>query len=325
MRVSTWTLGRFRNPDALTASSALVKLRPLMDFAAYLEQTRRDVDQFLESLMPGEEDPPATLHKAMRYSLFAGGKRLRPILAIAAYETIGGSSRAILSCAAAVELIHTYSLIHDDLPAMDNDDYRRGKLTNHKVFGEALAILAGDALLTMAFEMVSRADLMDGVHPEAQVRVVQELAKGAGDAGMVAGQVADIEAEGKDIALATLEGIHRWKTGKLIRASVRIGAVLAGASPSELENLTGYAEEVGLAFQIADDVLNVTGTREELGKDPNTDASRGKKTYAAFFGVDEALRLAQERVSSAIRHLEKFDSRAEPLRDLARYITARKS
>ena len=296
-----------------------------MDIKTYLEEKRQDVDRFLDSVMPPESAPPANLHKAMRYSLFAGGKRVRPILTIAAYEAVGGSSPTILPLASSLELIHTYSLIHDDLPAMDNDDYRRGKLTNHKVFGEAMAILAGDALLTMAFDIVSRPDLVDGLDPRSQVRVIQELAAGAGNVGMVGGQVADIEAEGKDIDLATLEGVHRWKTGRLIRASVRIGGIAGGATAEQVDRLTAYAEDIGLAFQIADDVLNVTGTREELGKDANTDASRGKKTYPAFFGVDGARKLADERVASAIAHLKDFGPKAEPLRELARYITARKN
>ncbi|TSA04443.1 MAG: polyprenyl synthetase family protein [Nitrospiraceae bacterium] len=296
-----------------------------MDIKKYLEQKRQDVDRFLDSVMPPESAPPANLHKAMRYSLFAGGKRVRPILAIAAYEAVGGSSPAILPLASSLELIHTYSLIHDDLPAMDNDDYRRGKLTNHKVFGEAMAILAGDALLTMAFDIVSRPELVDGLDPRAQVNVIQELAAGSGNVGMVGGQVTDIEAEGKDIDLATLEGVHRWKTGKLIRASVRIGGIAGSATAEQVNCLTAYAEDIGLAFQIADDVLNVVGTREELGKDANTDASRGKKTYPTFFGVDGARKLADERVASAIAHLKDFGPKAEPLRELARYITARKN
>jgi geranylgeranyl diphosphate synthase type II len=296
-----------------------------MDIKKYLEHKRQDVDRFLESAMPAEDAPPATLHKAMRYSLFAGGKRVRPILAIASCEAIAGSSPSILPVASALELIHTYSLIHDDLPAMDNDDYRRGKLTNHKVFGEAMAILAGDALLTMAFDLVSRPELANGLEPRSQVRVIQELAAGSGNVGMVGGQVADIEAEGKDIDLTTLEGMHRWKTGKLIRASVRIGGIVGGATAQQLDRLTAYAEDVGLAFQIADDVLNVTGTREELGKDANTDASRGKKTYPAFFGVDGARKLAEERAASAVQHLKDFDKKADPLRELALYITARKN
>lgn len=296
-----------------------------MDIKSYLEQKRQDVDRFLDSVMPPEDAPPANLHKAMRYSLFAGGKRVRPILTIAAYEAVGGTSPFILPLASSLELIHTYSLIHDDLPAMDNDDYRRGKLTNHKVFGEAMAILAGDALLTMAFDLVSRPDLVNGFDPRSQVNVIQELAAGSGNVGMVGGQVADIEAEGKDIDLATLEGVHRWKTGKLIRASVRIGGIAGGATAEQVKRLTAYAEDIGLAFQIADDVLNVTGTREELGKNANTDASRGKKTYPTFFGVDGARKLADERVASAIAHLTDFGPKAEPLRELARYITARKN
>lgn len=296
-----------------------------MDITTYLEQKRQEVDRFLESVVPAEDAPPVNLHRAMRYSLFAGGKRVRPILAIASCEAVGRFSSAVLPFAAALELIHTYSLIHDDLPAMDDDDYRRGKLTNHKVFGEAMAILAGDALLTMAFDLASRPQLMDGLEPHGQVRIIQELAAGSGDAGMVGGQVADIEAEGKDIDLATLEDVHRWKTGKLIRASVRIGAFVGGATAAQLTSLTGYAEDIGLAFQIADDVLNVVGSREELGKDANTDASRGKKTYPTFFGVDGARKLAEERAASAIRHLKDFDERADPLRELARYITARKN
>jgi geranylgeranyl diphosphate synthase type II len=296
-----------------------------MDITRYLDQKRQEVDRFLEATMPAENAPPATLHKAIRYSLFAGGKRVRPILAIAACEATGRSSPAVLPFASALELVHTYSLIHDDLPAMDNDDYRRGKPTNHKVFGEAMAILAGDALLTMAFELASRPASADGLDPRAQMRIIQELASGAGNVGMVGGQVADIEAEGKDIDLATLEGVHRWKTGKLIRASVRIGAIVGGATDAQLSSLTGYAEDIGLAFQIADDVLNVVGSREELGKDANTDASRGKKTYPSFFGVDGARKLAEERAASAIRHLTDFDEKADPLRELARYITARKN
>ena len=296
-----------------------------MDIKGYLEQKRQEVDRFLESVVPGEDAPPVNLHKAMRYSLFAGGKRVRPILAVAACESTGGPLSAILPFASAVELIHTYSLIHDDLPAMDDDDYRRGKPTNHKVFGEAMAILAGDALLTMAFDLASRPALVDGLDPRAQVRIIQELAAGSGDVGMVGGQVADIEAEGKDIDLATLEGVHRWKTGKLIRASVRIGGIVGQATTAQLDALTGYAEDIGLAFQIADDVLNIVGSREQLGKDANTDATRGKKTYPTFFGVDGARKLADEHVASAIRHLEGFDAKADPLRELARYITARKN
>jgi geranylgeranyl diphosphate synthase type II len=296
-----------------------------MDIQRYLDHKRDEVDRFLESVLPSATTPPTTLHESMRYSVFAGGKRIRPILAIGAAEAVGGASNAILPVACSLELIHTYSLIHDDLPAMDNDDFRRGKPTNHKVYGEAMAILAGDALLTLAFELCSRTDLTDGLDPARQVRIVRELAYGAGPLGMVGGQVLDIQAENKDIDLATLQNIHKHKTGMLIRAAVRMGAITAGATPAQLDSLTRYAEDVGLAFQIADDVLNVTGTREELGKDANTDAKRGKKTYPVFYGVEGAKRMAEDCVRRAIGQLASFDAKADPLRELARYITTRKN
>lgn len=291
----------------------------------YLDQKRDEVDRFLETVIPHAQTPPGTLHEAMRYSLFAGGKRVRPILAIAASEAVGGTSKAILPVSCSTELIHTYSLIHDDLPAMDDDDYRRGKPTSHKVFGEAMAILAGDALLTMAFELCSRQDLMDGLDAVRQAHIIRELAAGAGNLGMVGGQVFDIQAEHQDIDLATLQNIHKHKTGMLIRAAVRMGALVAGATPAQLESLTAYAEDVGLAFQVADDVLNVTGTREELGKNPSTDAQRGKKTYPTFYGVEGARKFAEECVERAISRLHDFDAKADPLREIARYITARKN
>ena len=292
---------------------------------AYLERKREDVDRYLLSVIPSADMPPTTLHESMRYSLFAGGKRIRPILAIAAAEAIGDVGPAILPIASSLELIHTYSLIHDDLPSMDNDDYRRGKPTNHKVYGEAMAILAGDALLTMAFELCTQASAMDGIAPQRQVELIHELAVGSGNRGMVGGQVLDIQAENKDIDLATLQAIHKHKTGMLIRAAVRMGAIAAGATEAQLANLSAYAEDVGLAFQIADDVLNVTGTREELGKNPNTDAQRGKKTYPTFYGVDGARRLAEDCVNRATDRLAGFGPSADPLRDLAGYITSRKN
>jgi len=296
-----------------------------MDVRLYLDRKREEVDRFLDSVVPDTKTAPTTLHEAIRYSLFAGGKRIRPILAIAAAEAVGIPPQAILPVASSLELIHTYSLIHDDLPAMDNDDYRRGKLTNHKVYGEAMAILAGDALLTLAFDLCSHSDLVKGLEPARQVQLIHELAVGAGNLGMVGGQVFDIQAENKDIDLATLQSIHKHKTGMLIRAAVRMGAIVSSATPAQLDDLSGYAEDVGLAFQIADDVLNVTGTREELGKDPKTDAKRGKKTYPTFYGVEGARGLAEQCVKRAIGRLEKFDAKADPLRGLAEYITARKN
>ncbi len=296
-----------------------------MDIRHYLEQKREEIDRFIDSVIPNAETEPRTLHESMRYSVFAGGKRVRPILSIAAAEAVGDPPAAVLRIASSLELIHTYSLIHDDLPAMDNDDYRRGKPTNHKVYGEAMAILAGDALLTLAFDLCSRSDLGDSLDPARQVRLIHELALGAGNFGMVGGQVLDIQAENRDIDLATLRSIHKHKTGMLIRAAVRMGAIAAAATPAQLDDLTAYAEDIGLAFQIADDVLNVTGTREELGKNPNTDAQRGKKTYPTFYGVEGALALANECVERATKRLVSFGPSAEPLREIARYITARKN
>ncbi len=296
-----------------------------MDISQYLEQKRQDVDRFLDQVIPTEKREPTTLHEAMRYSLFAGGKRVRPILALAAAEAVGSPPRSVLGIACSLELIHTYSLIHDDLPAMDNDDYRRGKLTNHKVYGEAIAILAGDALLTLAFELCSRPDLMDSLEPQRQVQIIYELAVGSGHLGMVGGQVLDIQAENKDIDLAALQTIHAHKTGMLIRAAVRMGAIASSASADQLQHLTGFAEDIGLAFQIADDVLNVTGTRQQLGKNAMTDAQRGKKTYPTFYGVDGARTLADECIERAIQRLSRFDGKADPLRALATYITSRQN
>ena len=296
-----------------------------MNIKDYLEQKRDDVDRFLDSIMPSATMAPTTLHESMRYSLMAGGKRVRPILAIAAAEAVGQPAPGLMPIACSLELIHTYSLIHDDLPAMDNDDFRRGRPTNHKVYGDAMAILAGDALLTMAFDLCSRPDLMKGCDPARQVCLIQELARGSGNMGMVGGQVLDIQAENKDIDLATLQNIHKHKTGMLIRAAVRMGAIAGGAQDRQLDDLTSYAEDVGLAFQIADDVLNVTGTRDELGKNPNTDAERGKKTYPTFYGAEGARKLADDCVARAIARLSSFGPAADPLRELARYITSRKN
>jgi len=295
-----------------------------MNIKDYLKQKRDDVDRFLDSVMPNSTTAPTTLHESMRYSLMAGGKRIRPILAIASAEAVGQPAPGLMPIACSLELIHTYSLIHDDLPAMDNDDFRRGKPTNHKVYGDAMAILAGDALLTMAFDLCSRPDLMKGCDPACQVRLIRELAYGSGNMGMVGGQVFDIQAENKDIDLSTLQNIHKHKTGMLIRAAVRMGATAAGAQDRQLDDLTSYAEDVGLAFQIADDVLNVTGTREELGKNPNTDAERGKKTYPTFYGTEGARKLADDCVARAIARLSSFGPSADPLRELAHYITSRK-
>jgi len=296
-----------------------------MNIKDYLEQKRVAVDRYLDQMMPPTITPPTTLHESMRYSLMAGGKRIRPILTIAAAEAVEAEPPGLMAVACSLEFIHTYSLIHDDLPSMDNDDFRRGKPTNHKIYGEAMAILAGDALLTMAFDLISRPDLMKGCDPVRQVQIIQELAYGSGNFGMVGGQVFDIQAKNIDIDLSTLQNIHRHKTGMLMRAAVRMGAIAAGVNDRQLDDMTDYAEDIGLAFQITDDVLNVTGTREELGKNPNTDAERGKKTYPTFYGVDSTKKLADKCVAQAINRLSSFGPAADPLREIARYITARKN
>ncbi len=296
-----------------------------MDINQYLDQQRQRVDQYLEHSLPASLRHPEKLYESMRYSLLAGGKRVRPILTIAAAQALGYDHDAMLPFAASLEFVHTYSLVHDDLPAMDDDDYRRGRLTNHKVYGDGMAILAGDALLTMAFELCSQDAGSHGLTASQQLQIVRELAFGSGHQGMVGGQVMDIQAENQEVELAHLQMIHSHKTGQLIRAAVRIGGIIGGASSTQLECLAGYAEDIGLAFQIADDVLNMVGTREELGKDAGTDEKRGKQTYPSFFGVDGSKKLGEDCVERAITRLESFDHQADPLRHLASYIMQRKN
>ena len=297
-----------------------------MDLKQYLKERCQLVDAALDRYLPREDELPVSLHKAMRYSVFAGGKRVRPILMLAASETVGGSVNQALPAACAMEMIHTYSLVHDDLPAMDDDDFRRGNPTNHKVFGEAVAILAGDALLTQAFVLLSNAENLSLVSPEQLLAVVQEISRCAGSHGMVGGQVVDMESEGsREIDLATVQYIHTHKTGALIKASVKAGAILGGADEVSLAALTSYGEAVGLAFQIADDILDIEGTTEQLGKDAGSDQARGKATYPAIMGLSESKRRANELVGMALQSLAAFDEKAEPLREIARYIVARQS
>ncbi len=296
-----------------------------MDIQRYLERQQEKIDRFLDQTVPDSQALPKILYESMRYSLLGGGKRIRPILTLAAAEAVGSQDDNILPFAAALEFIHTYSLVHDDLPAMDNDDFRRGRSTNHKAFGEGMAILAGDALLTMAFELCSNPTLKDCVPQDRQVQIIHELAVGSGHGGMVGGQVLDIQAENQDIDLVSLQTIHNFKTGRLIRAAVRIGGIFGGSTSSQLDSLTGYSEDIGLAFQIADDVLNMTGTREELGKDAGTDAKRGKKTYPTFYGVEGARELAEQCIRRAIKRLDEFAQKADPLRGLAEYIISRRN
>ncbi len=297
-----------------------------MDLKKYLKDRCQLVDEALDRFLPPADELPVSVHKAMRYSVFAGGKRVRPILMLAACEAVGGNIEAALPAACAMEMIHTYSLIHDDLPAMDNDDFRRGKPTNHKVFGEAIAILAGDALLTEAFILMSNPEHMGRVDAQRVSRVIHEISGCAGSHGMVGGQVVDMESEGKtDIDLATVQYIHTHKTGALIKASVKAGALLGDADEAGIAAMTRYGEAVGLAFQIADDILDIEGTTEEIGKDAGSDEARGKATYPAMVGLAEAKKRAAELVEMAIGAIDIFDEKADPLREIARYAVARKS
>jgi geranylgeranyl diphosphate synthase, type II len=298
----------------------------MMDLKLYLKERCKCVDVELEKLLPSGNDMPISLHRSMRYSVFAGGKRIRPILMLAACDAVGGDAACAMPAACAMEMIHTYSLIHDDLPAMDDDDFRRGNPTNHKVFGEAIAILAGDALLTQAFIALSDPALTGRVTPAALVAVINEIGRCAGSFGMVGGQVVDMESEGKsDIDLPTVQYIHTHKTGALIKASVKAGALLGGADEAALASLTRYGEVVGLAFQIADDILDIEGTTDQIGKDAGSDEARGKATYPALVGLAESKKRAAELVKMALDALADFDDKAEPLREIARYIVDRKS
>jgi len=294
------------------------------DLQAYLKDRRALVDAALERFLPPEDTPPPTVHRAMRYSVMAGGKRLRPILVIAGAEAVGGTPATVMPAACALELIHTYSLIHDDLPAMDDDDYRRGRLTNHKVFGEAIAILAGDALLTLAFRLV--ADNTALVNDARVLRdVVAELADAAGTSGMVGGQVVDIESEGKAITAETLEYIHRHKTAALIRASLRVGALLAGGDGKAVAAIGEAGSDLGLAFQIVDDILDVEGSLEELGKTAGSDERKQKATYPALHGLEASRRQAKMLIERTKQRLEGFGARAVPLQALADYVVERKN
>lgn len=296
-----------------------------MDIKHYLSSKKEMIDSFLDRSLPREDPYPQEIYKAMRYSLFAGGKRLRPILALASFEALKEESPSILPIASALELIHTYSLIHDDLPSMDNDDLRRGKPANHKVFGEAIAILSGDALLTMAFSMMTDPFTKNQIPAERLLRVVSEISLAAGDKGMVGGQVVDILSEDKEIDFKTLEYIHTHKTGALIRASVRVGGILAGAEEEELNALSTYGEAIGLAFQIIDDILDIEGTKEELGKGIGMDVSKGKNTYPYFLGIEGSKRKAKTLIEEALNALRIFDEKADPLRGIAEFILSRRN
>jgi len=294
-----------------------------VDVQTWLENRRRMVEEALDRYFPADRHQPATLHRAIRYSLLSGGKRIRPLLTLAAAEAVGGRPTAALPFACAIEMIHTYSLIHDDLPAMDDDRLRRGQPTNHVVFGEATAILAGDALLTDAFRIATEAPALKGIDPKRALRVVHTIAEAAGAFGMVGGQAADMESEGQVVDLARVDFIHVRKTGALLLAAVRAGALVAEATPSALRNLSRYGEFIGLGFQIVDDVLDAEGATEKTGKEGGGDARNQKATYASVLGVPAARQRALELRDDALAALERFGKRAEPLREIARAIVAR--
>ena len=288
----------------------------------YLKERQVQVEAYMQTLAPAQSGPLSLMMESMRYSLFAGGKRLRPILLLAAADTVGGDGRQFLHSACALEMIHTYSLIHDDLPAMDDDDYRRGRLTNHKVFGDGMAVLAGDGLLTMAFETLLS---QPGVTPEIRTRVALEVAQAAGPFGMVGGQAIDLDSEGQQPTPEIMTLMHRLKTGALFRASLRAGALLAGGSAEAVQKLTEYAEQFGLAFQITDDILDVTGTEAVLGKPIGSDEKNHKATYVSMYSLSEAQTMAKEAVARSIGALEEFGDQAWVLRSLAEYLLTRDS
>jgi len=290
------------------------------DLQAYLQTRTEGVNQALDRFLPKESTKPATIHKAMRHSLFAGGKRMRPALCLAAAAACGGAEKDAMPLACAVECIHTYSLIHDDLPAMDNDDFRRGKPTNHKVFGEGIAVLAGDALLTQAFEIAARCRASPRYsHQE----IILEITRAAGSLQLIAGQVADLEAEGRKLAEAELKYIHERKTSALLCCSVRLGGMSANCSPAQLKALTDFGYNVGLAFQIIDDILDITQTSEQLGKTAGKDTAAQKATYPSIVGLEKSRLLARQLTDQAFAALKIFRGQARALEALAMYLLQR--
>jgi geranylgeranyl diphosphate synthase type II len=292
-----------------------------MDISAYLSESRKLIDEYLGRLLPAESEEPSTIHKAMRYSVFAGGKRVRPILVLASGESLSGSRDVLFHLGAGIEMMHTYSLIHDDLPALDNDDLRRGLPTCHKVFGEAMAILAGDALMTRCYQILTD---LPGLPLSARISIIREIACATGTVnGMVGGQVVDLESEGKAVSSSVLEYIHYSKTGALLRACVRCGALAAGASDAELRAMTEFGTKIGLVFQIVDDILDVTSSSEILGKTAGKDERVKKATYPAFYGIEASRQKARQLVASALEHIQDFGEEAKFLRGLAQFVVNR--
>lgn len=290
------------------------------DLNEYLELRTAQVNRALDRFLPPERQKPSTIHKAMRYSLFAGGKRMRPAVCIAAAEACGGTPETALPMACAVECIHTYSLIHDDLPAMDNDDFRRGKPTNHKVFGDGIAVLAGDALLTQAFEIVAQSQ---GWPRYPHKTLVLELARASGSLQLIAGQVADLEGEGRSLSVRELRYIHERKTSALLCCSVRLGGMSANCTPKQLEALTSFGYHVGLAFQVIDDILDITQTSEQLGKTAGKDVTAQKATYPSIVGLEKSRKIAKALTEKAYEALEVFGRKGAALEALARFLLER--
>jgi len=290
------------------------------DLQNFLSARTESVNRALDRFLPSEKTRPATIHKAMRYSLFAGGKRMRPAVLLAAAKACGGTDAAAMPLACAVECIHTYSLIHDDLPAMDNDDFRRGKPTNHKVFGEGIAVLAGDALLTQAFEIAAQAK---GWPRYSHRDLVLELARASGSLQLVAGQVADLEGEGKKLSVSELRYIHERKTSALLCCSVRLGGMSANCTPAQLQALTDFGYHVGLAFQVIDDILDVTQTTEQLGKTAGKDVAVQKATYPAIVGLEKSRKIAEQLTAKAFAALDSFNGKAVALEALAEFLLKR--
>jgi geranylgeranyl diphosphate synthase, type II len=308
---------------ASTAEEADITSSAPFDLALYQRERARLIERELAISIAESNGPANRLIEAMRYSLMAGGKRLRPMLALAACEAVGGQPGSALGYACALEMIHTYSLVHDDLPCMDDDDLRRGRPTNHKVFGEAIAVLAGDGLLTDAFGLIARSAKAAGVPAEVIIDTIAELAEACGSNGMVGGQVLDLLAEGQPLTQHELEDLHSKKTGALFIASVCGGARLGGADSAQLQSLRNYAHALGLAFQVTDDLLDVEQTTEHLGKRAHKDDKRGKATYPSILGLEQSRALARELADRACKALAGFDTRAEPLRTLARFAVER--
>jgi geranylgeranyl diphosphate synthase, type II len=307
----------------MVAADNLQKMpeKATFNLVAYLKERQKICEAALDKAIPIIY--PEKIYESMRYSLLAGGKRLRPILCLATCEMMGGTIEMAMPAACAVEMIHTMSLIHDDLPAMDNDDYRRGKLTNHKIYGEDIAILAGDGLLAYAFEFVAT-QTPENVPKDRVLKVVARLGRAMGAAGLVGGQVVDLDSEGKsDISLETLTFIHNHKTAALLEACVVCGGILAGASSENVQRLSRYSQNIGLAFQIIDDILDITATQEQLGKTAGKDLVAKKVTYPSLWGIEESRSKAQQLIEAACKELEPFGELAQPLQALAHFITSR--